>query len=192
MVYQIVKNKVLIACTMLLCLCVFIVGFSGKGNKQKGKDNLNFKQILLVQDNKVEAGYEYGKECFPEYSFHGLPETFLLKKAADISFSPSQVESIEIRRMPYIPPTMLNFQIIINFDKLGSKKLYAYTTKMVNKRVALEAGSKVFNVVTIMEPIENGHISFSLIEKPFTEVRDILSKLTDNIVTENIREEEKR
>jgi hypothetical protein len=62
---------------------------------------------------------------------------------------------------------------------------------VVNKTVALEAGNKVFNVVTIMEPIGNGRVSFSLIEKPFTEVRDILSQLTDNIITENIREEEK-
>ena len=171
MTYTINVNK-------MIFIIVFIilsgVGFAGQGMEHEEKASLEIKHILIPQEGKAYTDYELGRKYISDYSFHGLPETFLIKKQPGLSIQPEAIDSIEIKRMPYIPPDMLNFQITINLNKTISEKLYRYTQKLTNEKIAFALNCKVFHVVTIMEPIKNGRVSFSIIEKPFADIYNIL------------------
>ncbi len=166
---------------LLLLPLVLLFGFSGGERHQEAVHCLNIKQVITDEKPSINSNYECGKELYPEYSYHGLPETFLIKRSADISFRPSDIESIRIAKLPFIPAGLQEFTVTITFTSSARKRLHDYTRRNLNSKVALEIDHKIFVIATIMDSI-GSIMNITVGNRSVEEIRKDLSKISKNII----------
>jgi hypothetical protein len=170
-----------IRAALLLLPLILVFGFSGGQRQQEAVHRLNIKQVITDEKPGINSNYEYGKELYPEYSYHGLPETFLIKKSAGISFRPSDIESIRIAKLLFIPADLEEFTVTITFTSSAGKRLHDFTKRNLDSRIALEIDRKIFIIATIMDPI-GSIMNITVGNRSVEEIRKELSKVSKNII----------
>ena len=117
---------------------------------------LVFKEVITDQDVPFEpARYVFGRHSYPQYSYHGLPEHFLIKKSPDISIAPTDIESVRIVRNQFSASYMLHYMSTITFKPSVANHLFEYTKRNLKKRIAIEIDGRILAIPTILQPIEN-------------------------------------
>jgi len=169
---------------VLFLLLILIPSFSQGELQGVAVHALNIKQVTTDKSLEINANYEYGKNLYPQYSYHGLPKSFFIKKSADISFRPSDIESIEIRKPPFIPPGLEEFTVTITFSRLAGQRLRDYTEQNVHNKIALEIDNSIFVIATIMDPMETV-MNITVGNRSIAEIKDELSKISENIIVQS-------
>jgi preprotein translocase subunit SecD len=134
---------------------IFIISVRSAETKEDILHNLNIKQVITNSKMIDNSDYESGKMLYPQYSYEGLPEYFMIKKTPNVSFEPNDIKLVEIIKEPWISDDMLQFTVNIFFNSSGRDKIYAYSKQNINKKVAIEIDSKILVIATILEKIEN-------------------------------------
>lgn len=155
--------------------------------KEDDLRNLNIKQVITNTKMIDNSDYEYGKMLYPQYSYEGLSEYFMIKKTPDISFEPKDIKLIKIIREPWIPDNKLEFTVNINFYSSGQKKINPYSRQNINKKVALEIDGKIFVIATILENIES-EMKISVSNKTAQTIAAELRKVSNNITIKEKRD----
>ena len=137
---------------------VFLFLFMLVGNLQ-AEENLYalvFKEVITDQDVPFNPSrYVFGRHLYPQYSYHGLPENFLIKKSPDISIAPTDIESVSIVRNPFSQSHVLHYMSTITFKPRVANQLFEYTKRNLEKRIAIEIDGRILAIPTILQPIEN-------------------------------------
>ena len=175
------RNKMKIYCYFFLMFLILSVSCSSLSDN-KGSENafLRFKTVIDDPKIKPNSKYEHGKELYPKYSYQGLSDSFLIKKSADITIASNEIESIEIKKMPYVPANMLQFTVILFFKNDAAKKLHSYTKGKINERVALEIGVKIYFIALIIEPIER-EMNITVANRTLEEITSDFAKVSKKI-----------
>lgn len=161
----------------------FVFGFSDAGRTEEATHYLNLKQVIDT-DNNINSDYEYGKELYPQYSYQGLSDSFLIKKSPDISISPNEIELIKIRRMPFVPASISAYIVSIHFNPSAVKKIKAYTKRNVDKRIALEIDDKIFVIAKILDVLQD-EAKITLRQRSLEEIERELRKISNNVVIDD-------
>jgi hypothetical protein len=175
---KILGNKKLMSSFTLLL--IFWPVLSHCEPDQQALPNLSFKRVVLHGGSAFKGDYEQGKYLYHDYSLMGLPENFLIKKTPDISFNPSEIEWVEITKMPFVQPGILAYDIKIVFDESAKEKIRKYTSRNVNKRIALEIDEKILAIATIVEPVATEMV-ISVSDKTVDELEKEFSKVSEKI-----------
>jgi len=141
-----VKSYLYIKYTLIMFFLYFALFFSAVELRSEPLYYLNIKQVLLT-DDKINSNFEYGKNLYPEYSYCGLPDNFLIKKTPDLSIAPKHIKSVEIRKMSHSRTRMPAFLVDIHFDSSAATEINAYTKQHMNEEIALEIDNKIFVIV---------------------------------------------
>jgi hypothetical protein len=166
-------------CLFVLSL-VFIFGFSGGDKPEQELHYLHLKRVVTDETVVNKSEFEYGKRLYPEYSYHGLPDNFLIRKNPDISFRGSDIKLIEIKKLPFLPADMLEFIVTITFNDSAAARLYSYTQRNTNIKVALEVDKLIFIIASILDPIHE-EMNITVGNRTIEEIKDEFSKICKNI-----------
>lgn len=160
----------------LIISCTPQISVSGEeANLIKIKEVINHDNVKHISD------YEYGKYRYPYYKIEGLSDSFLIKKSADIILYPKDITSVKISNMYNTPQKIDAYWVKISFTLAGSKKMKNYTLRKIDERIALEINDTLFVIAKVLSPIEN-EVSMPIIDKSITELKDILKKVTKEII----------
>ncbi len=168
---------------VLILPLFFLFCFSNVGRIEEATHYLNLKQVIDTNDS-INSNYEYGKKLYPQYSYEGLSDSFLIKKYPDISIGPNEIESVRIKRMPFAPPSMSAYIVVIHFDPSAAKKIRAYTKKNLNKRIALEIDGRIFAIVKVLD-VEEYELNITLSKRNLKEIEKELLKKSKNVVIDD-------
>jgi preprotein translocase subunit SecD len=141
---------------------------------------LLLKEVADTDEN-INSSYEYGKERYPLYAYHGLQENFLIKRSAVVSIDPSKIDLIEIEKAPFSPSERKVYTVSIHLKPDGAKKIRAYTKENLNERVAFEIDGKIFIIAKILSLIED-EINLVLSKKSIQEITAELQKVCNNVI----------
>jgi len=162
-----------------------ILVFSSPTHANQGRTNcLNVRQISVNPDLNSDPNYEPGRELYPKYSYHGLPDNFLVKRIPDISINSIDISLIKIKKMQFSSSSGEVYTVTIYLDSTAARKMQEYTMENLGKKVALETAGKIFVVVTIVNVISD-ELNITLLGKDIDEVEMQLRKLSQNIVVDN-------
>jgi len=173
-----------ICCYGVWISCIVLV-FGFPSHASQGQMGcLNVRQIIVDPNLSTNPNYEPGRELYPKYSYHGLPDDFLVKKTPDISINASEIKLIKIKRMPFSSLSDQVYTVTFYLDSRAAKKMQEYTVTNVGKKVALETADKIFVVATILNVISD-ELSITVLGKDVGEIEVQLRKLSQNIVVDN-------
>jgi len=173
----------LLKTSFILIQLTLVFGCSNIEATEQHFHYLNIKQVIETDDN-INSNYEYGRNLYPQYSYHGLPDNFLIKKDPDISISPKDIELVEIKRMPFSPPNMQVYTIAIHFHPIAANKIKAYTEQNLSNRIALEIDGKIFVIVKVLD-ITKDEVNITLGKISLDEIEKEVRKICDNVVADD-------
>jgi hypothetical protein len=172
-------------CTSLFFI-IFTITIVNFAYSQNQKHSLYFKRVLISDPPLNEIGdYEPGTALFPDYSEHGLPDDFLVKKVPDCIISPSEIVSIEIVRQAYIPKDVLEFTIKIKFTNPAGKVIFNFTQSNLNEKFAVEINKVIFTIATIMAPIKD-EMNITSGDKSKEELIMIFQQISNNVSVKDL------
>lgn len=176
---------------MRVLLCIQIIAIillfyynifpSFAGGKNKDLSYLILKRVETNLSSFSETAYVKGKELYPEYSYHGLPENFLIKKTPDVTIDPKGIRMVEIRKMRFAPVNMPAYTIIFHFNTSTAIKIRNYTKENLNTHVALEVDGKIFVIAKILDVVEN-KLNISVAKKDINEIKCTVRKISRKII----------
>ena len=135
---------------------LFLLMFGGNLQAEENLYALVFKEVITDQDVPFNPGrYVFGRHLYPQYSYHGFPENFLIKKSPDMSIAPTDIESVSIVRNPFSQSHVLHYMSTITFKPRVANQLFEYTKRNLEKRIAIEIDGRILAIPTILQPIEN-------------------------------------
>lgn len=138
--------------------------------------NLNFHEIALDPDHIVRLKYE----LYRNDKDHFLPDYFYIKKVYDLSLRPNDIELIKIKTEKKFNANEEIYRIKIIFTVQGANKLKIFSTKMLNKFVAMKIDNKVINVAKIIDILDS-NIGIIVDASYIDEIMNEIKKITNNI-----------
>ena len=175
----ITKNLLYIKHALVVLLVYSALFFSIVGAKAEPLYNLNIKQVLLTDDN-INSNYEYGKNLYPEYSYCGLPDNFLIKKTPDLTIAPEHIKLVEISKMHSLT-RMPAFTVVIHFDSPTASQINAYTKQHMNEEIALEIDNKIFVIAKNLGS-SGKEVQIALVKENIEALEEDLKKICSNVV----------
>jgi hypothetical protein len=168
------------AVVLSMMIYIFMFCVTSTESKENVLHNLNINKVITNSSMINNSDYAYGKKLYPQYSYEGLPEYFMIKKTPDISFEPKDIKLVEIIKEPWIPDGKLQFTVNIFFNSSGRDKIISYSKQNINNKVAIEIDSKILVIATILEKVEN-EIAFIINNKTAQTIADEFKKVSKNV-----------
>lgn len=149
-------------------------------NELSRRRELNFKTVQEVPSEKNNR-YEPGKRLYPRYSHEGLPEDYVIKKSPDLSFSYKDIKEVEIERAPAYPSTLSAYTVRVHLWKEPAERMRIFSTKHIDKRVAIEIDGKILAIPTILD-IMSDEVLITVARRSLPEIESEFKKVTEKII----------
>lgn len=164
---------------LLLAVIVLVLLFHSYLNEARSTAPehlpLNFKNVMVTREG-IDHEYEPGKDIYPRYSYTGLPEDFAIKKSPDLSLRYEDIASVEIKKG--FSSHVAVYTLTINLHKEAAERTRAFSEKYLKRKVAVEIGGKIIEIVTIIDIVSDqlvltiGRTTLSELEREFRKVTD--------------------
>lgn len=151
-------------------------------NRKTTAHFMNIKEVLIDYENYNQSDYEYGKYIYPQYSYMGLPDHFLIKKKADIAIPPSKIKIIKVSKSRWLSDDIQSVIVKISFIST-IEALKEYTKENLNQRIAFAIDEKILSIAKIIDPIES-EMSISISGMKIDILKEELLKISNNVVLE--------